>query len=256
MGRLDGRVVATTRAHDPDDALVTRLVAEGARVLRWPTITTDEPRDPRPLVEAARSLATYDWIAFTSPRAVAVLAAHAVPPAGRPKVAAVGGATAAALSERGWPADVVAHGGGARALADAMNASATMKGARVLFPASSLARPTLEEALDTEGAHVDRVEAYHTHPVPPDGARVRADLALGVDVVTFASPSAVRALATALDDDLPTALEGTGVAAIGKTTAAALDDLGVRDVAIGPRAGMDGLVEACIERTNRQPRNA
>jgi uroporphyrinogen-III synthase len=92
--------------------------------------------------------------------------------------------------------------------------------------------------------------------VPPDGARVRADLALGVDVVTFASPSAVRALATALDDDLPTALEGTGVAAIGKTTAAALDDLGVRDVAIGPRAGMDGLVEACIERTNRQPRNA
>jgi uroporphyrinogen-III synthase len=255
MGRLDGRVVATTRAADPDDSLVTRLVAEGARVVMWPTIATDEPEDARPLAEAARSLEAYDWVAFTSRRAVQALASHAGPPVGgRPRIAAVGDATAAALAKEGWPADVVASGEGARALAEAMDADAPVKGRRILFPASSLARPTLEDALRAKGAEVDRVEAYRTCTVPPDAARVRADLASGVDVVTFASPSAVQALEEALGGDLRAAMGSTSVAAIGRTTAGALEERGVRDVAIGNEAGMDGLVNACVTLMNRDPR--
>jgi len=256
MGRLDGQVIATTRAADPGDALVARLVAEGARVLTWPTIATDGPRDPRPLMDAALSLDAYDWVAFTSPRGVHALAGHARAPEGRPRVAAVGSATAVALADRGWPTDVVADGEGARALAEAMDACAPVKGRRVLFPASSLARATLEEALGSMGARVDRVEAYHTRMTPPDAAVVRADLASGVDVVAFASPSAVQALREALGGDLRTALGATGVAAIGRTTADALATVGIRDVEIGATAGMDGLVNACVTLTNRNSRTA
>ncbi|MCG6957862.1 MAG: uroporphyrinogen-III synthase, partial [Gemmatimonadetes bacterium] len=224
MGRLDGRVVATTRAADPGDALVARLLAEGARVVTWPTIATEEPEDARPLVEAARSLQAYDWVAFTSPRAVQALAVHARPPVGgRPRIAAVGDATAAALAKEGWPADVVAGGEGARALAETMDAGGPVRGRRILFPAGSLARSTLEDALRAKGAEVERVEAYRTRMVPPDALRVRADLASGVDVVTFASPSAVQALAEALQGDLPAALGAARVAAIGRTTADALE---------------------------------
>jgi uroporphyrinogen III methyltransferase/synthase len=254
MGRLHGRVVATTRAADPEDALVKRLLAEGARVVVWPTIATDDPEDAGPLMGAARSLEAYDWVVFTSPRAVQALVIHAQPRlGGRPRIAAVGDATAAALVKEGWPADVVAGGEGARALAEAMDADGLARGDRVLFPASSLARSTLEDALRAKGAEVDRVEAYRTRVVPPDAARVRADLASGVDVVTFASPSAVQAMSEALGD-LPAALGPTRVAAIGRTTADALGERGVRDVEIGTEPGMGGLVNACVTLTNRDPR--
>jgi uroporphyrinogen-III synthase len=256
MGRLDGRVVATTRDGDPEDTLVRRLVADGARVLIWPTLITEGPRDPGPLAAAAAALRTYDWVAFTSPRAVSALAERTAPPGDTPRVAAVGDATASALAARGWTVHVVASGQGAGALVDAMAAAGGLDGARVLFPASSLARPVLEESLRARGARVERVEAYHVRSAPPDAARVRADLADGVDVVTFASPSAVNSLAHTLDGDLAGGLAGTGVAAIGSTTAQALEELGVRDVEIGPRAGMGGLVDACVKLTTRHPRTA
>lgn len=254
-GRLDGRVVATTRDGDPGDPLVRSLVADGARVLIWPTLVVEPPRDPAPLEEAARSLATYGWIAFTSPRAVSALAHRCGPPGKTPRVAAVGKATASALEARGWRVDVVAGGEGASALAEAMAAAAELGGARVLFPASSLARPVLEESLRAHGADVHRVEAYHVRAAPPDPAQVRADLASGVDVVTFASPSAVRSLAEALGD-LAGGLAGTGVAAIGGTTARALAELGVPDVEVGPKSGVEGLVDACVQLTNKEPETA
>ncbi|MCG6990143.1 MAG: uroporphyrinogen-III synthase [Gemmatimonadetes bacterium] len=254
-GRLDGRVVATTRDGDPADPLVRSLVADGARVLIWPTLVVEPPRDPAPLEEAARSLATYGWIAFTSARAVSALAHRCGPPGELPRVAAVGKATASALEARGWRVDVVAGGEGANALAEAMAAAAELGGTRVLFPASSLARPVLEESLRAHGADVHRVDAYHVRAAPPDPAQVRADLASGVDVVTFASPSAVRSLAEALGD-LAGGLAGTGVAAIGGTTARALAELGVPDVEVGPKSGVEGLVDACVQLTNKEPETA
>lgn len=253
-GRLDGRVVATTRDGDPEDPLIRGLAADGARVLVWPTLLVEGPRDPRPLADAARALSTYDWVAFTSARAVVSLADLTSPPEGAPSVAAVGEATASALEVRGWRVGVVSGGHGAGALAEAMAEAAALDGARVLFPASSLARPVLEESLSHYGAHVHRVEAYHVRAVPPDGAQVRADLASGVDVVTFASPSAVHSLAEALGGDLAGGLAGAAVAAIGTTTAGALEELGVRNVEIGPTASMDGLVEACVTLAKRHPR--
>lgn len=259
MGRLDGCVVATTRDGDPEDTLVQRLEADGARVLLWPTLVTEGPRDATPLTRAVEGLASYDWIAFTSARAASALVDLAVAPANeprKPRVAAVGEATSAALKARGWTVDVVASGHGAAALVDAMAAVAELDGARVLFPASSLARPTLEEELGVRHARVDRVEAYHVRTAPPEHGRIRADLDAGVDVVTFASPSAVRALAETFGGDLPGGLAGTGVAAIGRTTAHALEELGVQDVEVAPRPGMDGLVDACVTLTNRQPRKA
>lgn len=253
-GRLDGRVVATTRDDDPEDPLVRGLAADGARVLVWPTFVAEGPADPRPLEAATRTLATYDWVAFTSARSVAALAGLIAPPHGTPKIAAVGEATARALMACGWTADLVARGQGAEALAEAMDVAAELDGARVLFPASSLARSTLEDALATRGARVQRVEAYRVRAVPPDATRVWADLASGVDVVTFASPSAVYSLAEALGGDLAGGLAGTEVAAIGATTARALEELGVREIELAARASMDGLVDACVTLANRHPR--
>jgi uroporphyrinogen-III synthase len=248
MSRLSGRVVATTRDGDPDDPLARALEAEGARVVAWPTIAFEPPSDPEAVAGALERLEAggYDWVVFTSARAVDALGgAGAVPDSVR--VAAVGEATARALTRAGRSVDVVGAGD-ASALVDAVAAEGSLAGARVLFPAASRAGEGLEEGLAGLGARVERVEAYRTVLVPPDRARVRTDLHAGVDVVTFASPSAVASLARALGDEWPSALDGIGVAAIGPSTRRAVADHGVRleRVEMPERPGVEGLVEACV----------
>ncbi len=247
MTRLSGRVVATTRDGSPEDPLTRKLEAEGARVSVWPTLRFAPPSDPTSIREARETLASggYDWVVVTSARAVEPLGAP--PASASPRVAAVGAATASELRLHGWTVDVVGDRD-AGALVDALAREADLKGRRVLFPAGSLAGDALEDGLSALGARVDRVEAYRTIPTPPDERSVRADLAGGVDVVAFASPSAVRALARTLGSDWPTKLEGVGVAAIGPVTAEALVESGMnRDrIATADPPGLDGLVEACV----------
>lgn len=254
MNRLSGQVVATTRDGSPEDPLTRKLEAEGARVLVWPTLTFGPPSDEGPLHGALETLAAggYDWVVVTSARAVEPLGP---PPGGvRVGVAAVGAATASELERHGWTVDVVGDRDAA-ALVDALRLHARLEGRRVLFPAASLAGEALQDGLSAVGARVDRVEAYTTRPTPPDGRSVRADLADGVGVVAFASPSAVHSLAQALAADWPTPLEGVGIAAIGPVTADALVASGMeRDrIATADPPSLDGLVDACaasIQQTN------
>lgn len=255
MSLLDGRVVATTRAGDADDPLVRELERAGATVLVWPTMTFQPPDDPKPLRDAAGRLGTYDWVAFTSPRGVDALLDLAPMAPDGVKVAAVGPGTARALEKGGWPVDVTGNGG-AGTLVSGWGAAHDLRGARVLFPAAHLAHATLEAGLAERGAVVERVEAYRTRPKPPDPGGVRADLERGVDVVTFASPSAVRSFAACLEGYGLRILEGCGVAAIGPTTREALVEIGLegdRIVTAAPPS-WGGLVEAAAEASRRAVR--
>ena len=128
-----------------------------------------------------------------------------------------------------------------------------LAGTRVLFPAGSLARSALETLLQEVGARVERVEAYRTSIVPPDSGRVRADLANGVDVVTFASPSAVQSLSKALAGDWPEVLDHCMIAAIGPTTREALVKAGVgaSRVHTADPPGVTGLVGAAVSALRR-----
>ena len=109
-----------------------------------------------------------------------------------------------------------------------------------------MAEDTLETELRSRGASVERVEAYRMFPRVPDVVRVRSDLREGVDVVTFASPSAVRAFAEVLGPDWPRALSGACVVAMGTSTSAELARTGVEEVVVAPEATMAGIVEACV----------
>lgn len=245
--RLRGRVVATTRGDDPDDALTDLLDGAGATVVRWSTYVVDPPADSDPLDRAVAALDGFDWVAFTSPRAVDAVVERAAHPPASARTAAVGDATARALTRAGWPVTVVGAEG-AETLVRTWTTAHSLAGARVLFPASSLARPVLEEALRAAGADVTRVEAYRTRIDPPDSSRVLIDLGRGVDVVTFASPSAVTSLREALGDAWPDALLGSGIAAIGPTTRDALVDAGLSAdrVHVPDEPGLEGLMRATV----------
>ncbi|HEU4698246.1 MAG TPA: uroporphyrinogen-III synthase [Gemmatimonadales bacterium] len=99
------------------DVLPGRLRAAGRRVdeiVCYRTRLADEATARRALEGAA-------LVVVASPSVARLLAAVAagVPPAGRPRLVSVGPSTAAALVERGWPADRVAETTTPAALAEA-----------------------------------------------------------------------------------------------------------------------------------------
>lgn len=219
-GALSGLTVLLTR----DGGLADALRALGA-VVRVAPVTRYEG------VAVAVDPAGYDWIVFTSARAVAHWTARMSP---ETRIACVGPATADAVRARGREPDYVPERHDAEALAGGLAAATDLAGARVLFPCSDLARPTIEERLGAAGATIVRAECYRTVPadaLPPAAREV-------ADVVVFLSPSAVEAFA-ALGGDVGDAT----ALAIGPTTAEAIAVKG-RSAVTAPTADRDGIIEA------------
>jgi uroporphyrinogen-III synthase len=200
-----------------------------------------------------RRLEDYDWVAFTSVRALDAVVRHVQreawvwPPETR--CAAVGDRTAHELQAQGWMPECVSDTSTARGLLQSM-ATYGMLGARVLFPCSAIAEKTLPDGLRTLGAVVDVVPVYTTTAVwdeapeklPFLGRELAAALRSGC-VATCASPSAARALV-----DLASAsgaletLRTTPIAVLGPTTARTAHELGLRSVE------SEGRTLACLAR--------
>lgn len=248
---LSGLGVVVTRDEPPGGGLAGRLAAAGARVLHWPAMSIAPPADPAPFALAVAGLESFDWLALTSVHAVAAVAGYrAVLPAAL-RVAVVGASTAAAARERGWRVDRLPDDFSSDGLVRAFAAAADAAGSRVLFPASDRADDRLAGGLAGLGAEVVRVEAYRTTlagTAALDGARCLGAVDRGeVDVVTFASPSAVDGCAEALGEaGLAELLGRTAVAVIGPTTAGALARRGCTADAVAAIATLDGLVIAAL----------
>lgn len=257
--------VVVTRSEARDGPLSSELRNLGLPVLLWPAVTV-EMTETGPLKEALGNITSFQWIVFASRHAVAaVTGLMATPPAGV-GIAAVGQATAQVLRQRGWPVDLLPTEANAAALVDAFatavsatdassgtpgagtSAAATpvptvVEGARILFPASSRALPTIAAGLKQLGADVTQVEAYRTESSGAlDVENCRSWIARGsIGAVTFASPSAVDELEHALGkDDFDRLLSSAAAVAIGPTTAKALTERG-HTPALAESATLQGL---------------
>lgn len=243
------RGIVVTRAEDEDGPLTALLTGRGARVLHWGSIEFASPEDPAPFHEALEGVGDYDWIVFSSPRAVAAVLARIPDPPRGPRVAAVGTATARSLEEGGWPVHRLPEANRGRALVEAFRREGDAGGARILFPASEIARDVIPRGLEELGGRVLRVTAYRTVPAPLDRERCRREVERGeVDVLTFASPSAAKNLEGALGPALTSRLkEGLPAAAIGPTTGGALEEAGWRRVVVAEPHTLAGLARAALE---------
>ncbi|MCU0725895.1 MAG: uroporphyrinogen-III synthase [Planctomycetes bacterium] len=225
---LGGRVVLLTR----DEGFAEALRARGAEVRVAPLL------DFAP-VEHAVDPGGFDWIVFTSPRAVAY---YRAPLSGGARIACVGRATARAVVARGAEVAVLpAESGGAAALVSELTRREDLRGRRVLFPCGDRALAVVEEGLAAAGARVTRLVVYRA----VDAASLPPGIARGVDAVVFASPSAV-AVFTALGGDLAAAR----AVAIGPTTARALAARGI-EAAVAPTPDAEGVVAALISMEDR-----
>ncbi|NQV05922.1 uroporphyrinogen-III synthase [bacterium] len=182
-----------------------------------------EPMPPAALAGARRSVGEAAVLLLGSVRALDVLWPEGQPPP--VPVIAVGGATAAAVRERGGSVEFTGSGG-LHEVAD----EADLDGRAVVFPHSAGTDRSALHRIAQRASSLSAPVVYAAVPLPPDDGEV--------DAVAFGSPSAVRGWLMARN------LEHTLVGAIGATTTGYLESRGVRVDCISPRPDFDALAAA------------
>lgn len=251
---LAGKRVVVTRAPEQAGDLIRRLEELGAEVLLKPSIAFAEPKDTGALDQALRSLDSFHWVVFTSPNAVRfvcrrcrTLGIEWPQGATRPRVAAVGPATAAAARAEGLPADHVASRHTGEALAQELRAE--VRGSRIFLPRSDRARPALPAALRASGAAVVEAVAYCTiAPGAGEGSVFEKIQSGEADVIAFASPSAFHNLSEELGGEMMNRIsQRVAFAALGPVTAGALREAGLRVEIEARESTAAGLAAAIAE---------
>ena len=247
---LAGRRVVVTRSRAQASGLATRLMELGADVIEAPVIAI-RPHYEQILTDD-RVGSRWDWIVFTSQNAVDVFftalldAGRDARALGTTKLAVVGDATAAALRARGLIADFVPS----RATGERLAAELPrVQGARIYLPLSSLSDSHLADGLRARGAHVERVDAYDTEPLPlteePLGGEPVMQRVLTADAVTFTSSSTAAFLRKALGERQLNS--GTRLVSIGAQTSAAVQEAFGRVDAEAAEPSIPALVQAVVE---------
>jgi uroporphyrinogen III methyltransferase/synthase len=237
---LFGKRILVTRTRQQASALSDLLRREGAvpvelAALELVPVATDAEMETMATRLASRA---YDWCLFTSPNAVEFVFAYLDRTQRDTRIlagcrlAALGTATAEALSHRGLRADLTASEFTAAGLLESMPLD--IGGARILLPRAEGGSEELYGGLKTRGAQVEEVVLYKSAvPETPDEEAL-SDVKEGrIDVVTFASSSSVRNLQAMLGDDFAR-LGSAVVACIGPVTAKTAQEAGL-NVAVEPK---------------------
>ncbi len=253
---LFGKTVVVTRARAQASVLTEKLEAQGAKVIEVPAIKIVPAADYAPLDNAIAALGSYKWLVFTSANGVEyfferlLLAKKDARALAGIKIAAIGSATADALSKRGLVADLIPSAFKAEELAEALSDQITA-GDKILIARAKVAREVLPESLRKIGADVTVATAYETVADCDNKEELIAALESGeADVVTFTSSSTVTNLLSVLGDkkDL---LNKTALAAIGPVTADTLKKHGLAASINAAEYTIDGLMTAIEEFYNK-----
>jgi uroporphyrinogen-III synthase len=260
---LAGKIVVLTRAPEQSQELSEALQALGAEVQQLPMVSFVSPENSTDLDSALRRSGEFDWIIFTSQNAVRfsfrriceLKERRSAQPA-RPRVAAVGAATAQAARNLDIRVDYVALTQTGESLATELRSE--LAGSTVLLPRSDRADDRLPAALRDAGANVVEVVAYRTStPESFDPVIIESVRRGAVDVIVFASPSAFEnfrvAVAPAGCAELSNRVQ---FAAIGPTTAAAIRDSGARVAIEADESSTTGLGDAILNYYRNSPTTA
>jgi uroporphyrinogen-III synthase len=219
--------VAITTSRDRYDEAARPFTEQGFTPIALPCITVEVADED--LLTGARSTANgVDLLFVTSARTIRLLWPDGAMPA--VPVAAIGVATARAVTRAGGNVAVVGTGGGLD-LIDRVRALPRVR--RALFPHAGGTDPNVLAAFRATVTVASTIPIYRTVPVAPD-----AD---PVDAVAFASASAVMGWFLTRDTG------GTIVGAIGRPTVAALGSFGATVDAVPDVPGFASMASALRE---------
>lgn len=259
---LFGKRVLVTRPRDQAGEMVDRLTVLGAEAIEAPMIRIVPPEDDAPLKKAARNVASFDWVVFTSANAVDALmtalldGARDIRSLAGPQLCTVGSGTAERLARYGIRVDLVPDEFRGEAVVAALSQHGAVEGARVLVPRADIGRDVIADGLRNAGALVTDVVAYRTvleEALADEGPDVyRMLLDSKIDVVTFTSPSAVRNFTEIYGaEQTVDLLKNTIVAVIGPVTAEAAIGLGIPVSVVPSVSTIAALVDAIAAHVTR-----
>ena len=256
-----GRRVLVTRAREQTAELAGALRAAGAMPVVRPMIelaAIEQGEGAREIDRALRELDSYTSLVFTSSNAVRFFdqaleerrgfGASAL--GAEVRVFCIGDATARAALGAGLPVHMIASGrGDAEALLAQLLPALSSGGERVLIPRSQIGRRIIADGLRAAGAEVDSIAFYDNRRPSIDAEALRSELLAGqLDVLTFTSPSTVDHFLECLTDQSRAAAGRCTIAAIGRTTAARLAEVGLPASVVPDRpevlALVDGIAQA------------
>ncbi|NNE09842.1 MAG: uroporphyrinogen-III synthase [Gemmatimonadetes bacterium] len=240
-------VIVITRPERDGARTAAFLEEHGFRSLIKPLIET---RKIEPAEEDRRALLACDWVLVTSrnaARALSALLASDQGGEGPPSfsVAAIHEGSAAALAEAGIPPDRVLHAPNADSAARALVRDTARRPLRIGYPCSLQADTAWTTTDALSDVEIVRVPLYSTEPTDAGAPETRAFWeAEEFDCVLVASPTAARALhairpIAGFDSEI-------AFAAIGRTTAGCLRELGRSPAIVPAEPTMPALADALI----------
>ena len=288
LGAPYGARVLVARSPDRAAELVTALRGAGAEPLLLPLIDFELASDQHSLDVAFDALGAgaYAWLVVSSVTTVQALEAKAAERGttlsgwlpGSLLVATVGPATRRFLESRGVAVDLAPTG--QQSGAGLIDIWPEHQGS-VLLPQADIADPRLRRGLEARGAFVQAVTAYRTVDYPADPRRslaacqpatphgdnaaaaphgenaaavltpeqAKAEIGAGrLAAVVAASPSAARRIHEGLAP-----LGGCRFVAIGRSTAAEAESLGLAVAAVAEEPTASGLVAAVVRSLAGRP---
>jgi uroporphyrinogen-III synthase len=250
---LAGKTILVTRARHQAGKLSEKLIALGAKVLEIPAIEIVPPESWSALDHALANLSQYQWLIVTSANGAMALCGRMrekgiIPGAlAHLKIAAVGASTERALREMGLEVALTPQEYVAESLIEALGNQ--VRGQRVLLARAAVARDVIPDALRTQGATIDVVDAYRTVIPEQSVTAIRTFFTPGdrsPDAATFTSSSTVTNFLNLLCKagvDRPRTMR---VISIGPITSQTLRENGWEPAAEADPHDLDGLVGAAV----------
>jgi len=257
---LFGKRILVTRSRSQSSELSSRLRALGAQTVEFPTIEITPMDDYGDLDNAIGRLDDFSWILFTSVHGVCIFYERLLK-AGLDsralkgvKVAVIGEQTAARLRGFGIIADLQPeHFTSEAALGAFHSRKEDLRGRRVLFPGSEIARDMLPEGLRKLGAEVVIVPVYRN--LVPEYTDGELDELFDTppDLITFTSSSTVTNVASILrKHHREHSLERIHGASIGPVTSATARENGIHVVTEAAPHTIPSLVDAVLDYYTRK----
>jgi uroporphyrinogen III methyltransferase/synthase len=253
---LFGRRVLVTRPGHQAGSLLRRLEHLGAITYLLPAVEVRDPDDWRPVDNAIRGLAEHDWLVFTSANGVERFFGRVfalgfdLRVLGSIHLAAIGPATAAALTALHLHADVVPGKFRSEELVEALKP--LVAGKRVLLARADRGRELLRDELASV-ARVEQVVVYSQVDAIEPESEVMLALSRGeIGYVTLTSANIARALLSSIDETCRMRLrDGTiKLASISPVTSAAVREAGFDVSAEAEEYTIDGLIAALVKLTS------
>lgn len=245
MNAKTAKTVLLTRPREQSESARPMFESAGFRVLIQPMLEILPPTDYSGADRTIARLGEYDRLIFSSANGVhffferAQTLGAAIPAI---KIAAVGPATASALSEYSRTADIVPNDHRAEGLVDALKQEAS-RGTRFLSIRGDRGRDVLKTELEALGGSVEEITVYRSVEIKkPDDEIVRQLQEGKIDAATVTSSAIAAGLVRLFGESL----RQTSLVSISPLTSETLRGLGYPAALEAKTATLDGILAAML----------